>query len=295
MKQSEQKFELLIVDFDNTLFDWFEYWYKSFFALKEELLVISQLDEPQLLKAIRKVYQKYNSSEYSFLIQEIPQLNPQNLPINLLLAKYGSAISKYRTQRKSALRLYPTVLNTLKLIKEHGVAIAVYTDSQAHYSKMRLKELQLDGVVDYLFSPPDLLSDDIFLDSARQNPSSRYELHSTKHICLNPDDKKPSPRVLSNIVTKLGGTLATTLYVGDSLYRDILMANEAGVFSVYAEYGKPQETFQYELLRQVSHWSDEKILDETNMTLENIVPDHTASQYFDEILPVILKNYEPTA
>ena len=66
----------LITDLDNTLFDWADIWYQCFSAMLDEIVRISGLNRETLISEIRAIHQKYGTSEYSFLIEELPSLQP---------------------------------------------------------------------------------------------------------------------------------------------------------------------------------------------------------------------------
>jgi len=66
----------LITDLDNTLFDWADIWYKCFSAMLDEIVRISGLPRETLIPEIQAIHQKYGTSEYSFLIEELPSLRP---------------------------------------------------------------------------------------------------------------------------------------------------------------------------------------------------------------------------
>jgi phosphoglycolate phosphatase len=53
--------------------------------------------------------------------------------------------------------------------------------------------------------------------------------------------KKPNPRLLADICSREGFKPSDAIYIGDSLVKDISMANDAGVDSVYAEYGRQHD------------------------------------------------------
>lgn len=64
----------LITDVDNTLFDWVDVWYKSFSAMLDKVSEISGIPAPSLYPSISAVHQRYGTSEYAFLLEEIPEL-----------------------------------------------------------------------------------------------------------------------------------------------------------------------------------------------------------------------------
>jgi FMN phosphatase YigB (HAD superfamily) len=93
----------LITDLDNTLFDWVDVWLKSFRAMLNEIIRISDVSEKKLIPEIQAIHQKYGTSEYSFLIEEIPSLQPI-LKGRKAADVFKTAIEAYRTQRLDKLR-----------------------------------------------------------------------------------------------------------------------------------------------------------------------------------------------
>jgi hypothetical protein len=70
--------------------------------------------------------------------------------------------------------------------------------------------------------------------------------------------------------------------------KDITMAQTAGILDVYAKYGEAQSLRGYDLLRRVSHWSDEEI-ERERMLAENqgrVLPSVVCDSGFDQLLPV---------
>jgi FMN phosphatase YigB (HAD superfamily) len=54
----------------------------------------------------------------------------------------------------------------------------------------------------------------------------------------------------------VGSSTGRCAYVGDSLFKDVAMAREVGVFDIHAKYGESQRREEYSLLRHVSHWTE---------------------------------------
>lgn len=50
-----------------------------------------------------------------------------------------------------------------------------------------------------------------------------------------------------------------TLYVGDSISRDIGMAKEAGAWTAWAEYGTHYDPADWNRLVRITHWSREDV------------------------------------
>jgi phosphoglycolate phosphatase-like HAD superfamily hydrolase len=117
----------LITDLDNTLFDWADIWYRCFSGMLEEIIRVSGLPRETLINEIKVVHQKYGTSEYSFLIEELPSLD-KFLEGRAATEVFKSAIEIYREQRRLHLKLFPTVAETLLKIKGRGARIIGYTE-----------------------------------------------------------------------------------------------------------------------------------------------------------------------
>ncbi|EUD09295.1 HAD family hydrolase [Providencia alcalifaciens] len=276
------KKSVLITDLDNTLFDWFNVWYHSFNAMLTEVVNITNLPKDLLIKQIRPIHQKFGTAEYSFVLEQIPALQElygDRVSINEAL---DPAIHAYRSERKKYLKLYPTVMDTLKILKRKNILVIGYTESKEFYSNYRISKLNLDGVIDILFSPEDHDVPDGVIKS------DKYELIYTRNRHTPYGEIKPNPTILKNIVKQLNVSIDECVYIGDSEMKDIYMAQEIKMSNVFAKYGIGH--FQdnkdgYELLRAVTHWSDEDVRREKEINEKKssimIKPDFIANQFSD--------------
>jgi hypothetical protein len=64
--------KVLTTDVDKTLFDWVDIWYKSFTAMMDQVTEISGIPAAKLYFSISVIHQRYGTSEYAFLLEEIP-------------------------------------------------------------------------------------------------------------------------------------------------------------------------------------------------------------------------------
>lgn len=82
-----------------------------------------------------------------------------------------------------------------------------------------------------------------------------------------------------------GDDRQSTVYVGDSLMKDVAMAQMIGVVDVYAEYGIAQQRHEYELLRRVSHWTPADVERERAISSQpHVKPTYTLEHSFAELL-----------
>lgn len=274
----------VIVDLDNTLYDWFHFWHASFVAMLERLSADSGIAKEDLLPEIKAIHQRHGTAEYSLLIQELPSLIEKHPGQNLAVV-YDEAIHQYRRIRKQTLKPYPEVLETLLALKERGCVIVAYTESMAFYTNDRVRRLQLDGVIDYLYSPPDHdLPENLTTSQMRMFSPEHYQLKSTIHRHVPKGDRKPNPKVLLSIIEEVGATPQESVYVGDSLMKDVLMAQQAGVTDVWAKYGVAVAQEGYDLLRAVTFWTDEDVEREKQLTQIDIRPSFVLENSLAEIL-----------
>ena len=243
----------IITDLDNTLFDWVDLWYKYFSAMLDEIIRIGSVSRETLIPEIQAVHRKYGTSEYSFLIEELPSLRA-SLNGRPATEVFASAIAAYRKRRRDHLTLFPTVAETLLKIKGKGARIIGYTESMGFYSNYRIRRLGLDGVLDYVFYPEDhLLPSGTTPRQARVYPASHYELRFTKQLFTPKGSKKPDTVVLNAIMSDLGLAKSDCVYVGDNLSKDVAMALDCGVEDVWAAYGQAHKRPEYKLLQDVTH------------------------------------------
>jgi FMN phosphatase YigB (HAD superfamily) len=276
----------IIMDFDNTLYDWVGQWYAAFKPMFDEIVAISGLS-PELLKSeIRKIHQRHHTSEYSFLIESLEVIRDGS--IENTLAKYRPAIEKAQSGRRSALALYPGVSEALRAMKAAGKTLAVFTESQTFYTTMRFKKFELDGLIDFLFTSDDHATpSEDYLQSVRAHPADYYKITNTKHRSVGKGHLKPDPAILFEIVSEIGSQASECLYVGDSLYKDVAMAKDANIFAVWAEYGESRGQPGYDFLRDVSHWTAEDVEKDRVLKRQDVKADVILKNRFSELLDVI--------
>ena len=282
---SKPRISLLVTDLDNTLWDWFEIWHASFSALLDGIVRISGIPQEELEPQIREIHKRRGTSEYSYLIGELPLLNEKHGPDANLQEIYKEAIEASQEARRQVRRLYPGVLDTLQEIRARGTTIAAYTESQAFVTSARVKKLGLDGILDYLYSPQDHdFPEGVSKEDLRKLDAEAYDLVHTKHRHTPDGHLKPDPEVLRKMMSELEGP-ADTAYVGDSEMKDIAMAQSVGAVDVFAKYGVAHGRPGYDLLQRVSHWTDADVEREKELAKRpEVTSTIVLEQSFSEIL-----------
>jgi len=284
--KDKRRVTVVITDLDNTLFDWVDIWYRSFNTMLVQLVKDSGISQGVLESEFKKLHQKYGTSEYAFSIEELPSLQTEH-PGEDLAKRYATAIQAFREARKASLNLYPTVLETLKALKDIGCVVVGYTESMAFYTNYRVRKMGLDGPLDYLYSPADHdLPFGLNTEQIRKYPEQHYKLRHTIHRHTPKGELKPNPAVLIDILKDLGASAEQTIYVGDSLIKDVVMAQSASVIDVFAKYGVAKNRSEYDLLRRVTHWPDEIVEKEKSLTEDDVKPQYTLKRSFGELMRI---------
>jgi phosphoglycolate phosphatase-like HAD superfamily hydrolase len=246
----------------------------------DRLVQDSGISREQLELEFHQIHKKYGTSEYAFSIEELPSLKAKH-PGEDLVKKYAPAIKAYRDAREQALRLYPSVQETLEVLKDKGCLIVGYTESMVFYTSYRMRKLGLDRQLDFLFSPPDHAVPD---NLKRFYPPDYYELRRTLNDHTPKGELKPNPKILLQILQKIGADKSEVIYIGDSLMKDVVMAQQARVTDVWAKYGAADKREEYELLRRVTHWTDEVVALEKTIQPQDVKPSLVLRKSFSEIL-----------
>lgn len=276
---------MLITDLDNTLYNWVNFFSRAFEAMVDELTCQLGIEKEIILDEFQHIHQNYGNTEQPFAILELPSVKTRfkNLSRLQLMEQLNKPLYAFNSKRKHNLRLYDTVEETLSELFKIGVIIVGHTEAIPENAYYRLKMLGIDRYFKKLYSlEGDYLGHP---DSARTEelraPAGFIEL-------VPKEERKPNPALLRDICKRHGKKPGETFYVGDSLTKDINMANNAGVNSIWAQYGTEYEKESWKILSRVSHWTPEDIAreDEMRKGCENIAPNYTIEQ-FNEILDIM--------
>lgn len=120
---------------------------------------------------------------------------------------YEECAFVYETNKMKNVFMYPGALETIQTVRLSGISFIVVTDATLYHAEKRLKKTGLYDSID------DIISHDM----------TGY--------------KKPSPEIFDFALKKHNALPDYSVFVGDSLYRDIAPAKKAGMTTAYAEYG----------------------------------------------------------
>lgn len=255
--------KLIITDLDNTLYNWVDYYIPSFLAMVDEISKISKIDQEVLKRSFKILHEQFKTTEYTFAIQQLPEIRAIDPEFTTaqILEKYSPALKAFRLKRKESLRLYPGVYDTLVEFKQQKKMLAAVTDSLRFHAEARLKQLSVDGLFDAFVSPPDhgFPSGTAPGDVRFYEDETKYRVSIPVRIQLGSDVRKPDASVLMPLLERLSVCPHEAIYIGDSLTRDILMAQRCVVYDVLAEYGSVYMQQNYEELLKITYWTQREI------------------------------------
>jgi FMN phosphatase YigB (HAD superfamily) len=283
--------DLAVFDLDNTLYDWYAAFLPAFYQMVDLAAELLHCEKELLLNQLRAVHIRHHDVEhpYGLFETEIVQAHVEAEGADQVWDLLNPAFKAFNKIRKSELRLFPHVKETLGELKHRRIRLVAFTDSKYFSAVGRMARLELGDVFDRLYCreksisklPPSLFP------GYRREPV--YNISAAKVSELPSDETKPDPRVLQDIILRERTTVASTAYIGDSLAKDVMMARKAGCFAIWAKYGVSNDTDMYSKLVKISHWSEDDIIREKRLAHDAIAvaPDFVCKTSIKEILDVL--------
>ena len=189
----------------------------------------------------------------------------------------------FSSKRNHTLKLYPTVRDTLNILRERGVKIVGHTESLEYNSLYRLYKLDVIDFFDHLYTIEDN-------HNLHPNPKNAKVI-SVKDdfiIRLSSAESKPNPKLLEHICLTENVDIKDAVYVGDSITKDISMAKSIGMKAVWARYGRQFAPELWEILVKITHWTDKDVEREEQLkeSFSRVKPDYSINS-FAEILDLM--------
>lgn len=274
------KIKLLITDLDNTLYDWVSFYSASFIAMVDAISFETGINKKTLLDEYKIIHRKYKNTEQPFATLDIPSIQKHYGCSNRteLNKKLGYAFEAFSNKRSETLKLYDGVEETLKELKSNGVVIVGHTESFEYNSMYRLNKLgvipyfkQVYTLRDFNKTHPDLLNAPIY---------NNYN-DVVRHLEIS--ERKPNPALLRHICEMEGINISESMYVGDSLSKDISMAQQIGMKNGWASYGRVFDNAAWEILLAITHWDEEdaKREKEISVMYKDVKPEITLNKFSD--------------
>ncbi len=242
---------LLVLDIDNTVFNWIEYYTACVQAMLGTVSDKTGLPLELLYGESRAVFEREGSIEYPFLIQELPSVFRfyQGDIDKLLTEAVDPGRQAFNAMAQKKLLPYPDVLATLQNLRQKypQIPIVALTDAPRYVAMWKLNKLGLLRFFDAVYGLPDPR---IPIDASSQKIKVEAEIllkHLQKsnfefagRVRILPDDyEKPGTKGLKTVLMDydMESHLSDVLWVGDNLRKDVGLGRRLGVHTGWARYG----------------------------------------------------------
>ncbi len=246
--------KLIVLDIDNTVFDWVRYYSHCFTVLLKNVENIVGVSYQKLGEEASEVFEKNGSIEFPFLIQELPSvIDYYGDNIDLMLDEAVEPSRRlFLDEAQAVLKPYEGVVETFDIIKKNHpeIPIAALTDAPRYIAMWKLNKL---GILHHFDAVYGLQDPRIPVDDQRgvvkvQAKTLLKHLAQTNfgykgHIRILPDEyEKPGVRGLKTVLMDYGldecpDARRSALWVGDHLRKDVGLGKFLGVQTAWASYG----------------------------------------------------------
>ncbi len=243
---------MVIVDADNTLYDWVRYFASYLRAALFDLRTITGVPLPKLAERLSAVFRKHGTVEYRYFLTELATANGLQLAAGEV-ARVDTAV---QSRGRRALVPYPGVRSGLRELRDAGVVIVCISDSTRYHLLSRLDQAGLAQYFSATYTSPDYEIPYRFREARSNDMKSLLNKYPHLHVRNLPAGvRKPSPKVLETVLSDMGRHAEECVMLGDNLRKDIVMAKAGSVFDCWAEYGLPRASTDVELLVSVTDWT----------------------------------------
>lgn len=285
---------VVFVDLDNTLYDWVRFFAPALRGMCRVLSSMANLPLGEIYEELKGIFRTHGTVEYSFAVQELPSLQALHPGLSGpdIANIYRPAIDVFQHRRRMYLHPYPGVEEGLFALRRAGSEVYGVTDSRRWQALNRLRQLRLEGYFDGLFCVEDHAQPSIRdIDLIRTRPSEHYMSAIKRVVTLPWGLRKPDPALLHYAIAMVGGHGAHFIYIGDSLVKDIQMAQRAGVYDVWARYGTRVSALDFGTIVRVTDWSQRAVREALHQTpLRLRVAPSSVADSFDAAANLALMN-----
>lgn len=230
---------LVITDLDGTLYSWVDFIVPSLEAMVTSLCETTGEPRIRVVQALKKVYERYGSNEYPYVLQESELFEPYADDFDSFdRLVIDPAREAFSTRRKRYLRLFPTVKETLAKLRADGVRVVALTDAPRNPAESRIRQLELSQYLDALYCMPGFDFPTTGVSAAIRSRHEAGHYRATIPVIELPrEHEKPDPRGYLRICAEQGVAPEETIFIGDNLKKDLKVASTVGALGVWAAYG----------------------------------------------------------
>lgn len=230
---------LLIVDLDNTLYDFPLYYESGLQAVFAKLERRFSLPTSEVAERLQTVFARYQSVEYPFAIEEIPEVLALGEGERFQFVR--DVVHEFWSCASRNLTLYPGVLDGLTEIRRQRIPVVAYTDAPINEAMRRIRRLNLEVYITGIVAQQSFRRRPkrTFTMYARDVPGFASPSRRMKLVWrVATSERKPSTTIYQRLIEAFGISPGLVTVVGDSVQRDLVPAIEVGMAGVWASYGQ---------------------------------------------------------
>ncbi len=175
---------------------------------------IEGLEGEVLYSEISKAREWYWADPERHRIKRLDLIKARRELVDLVFSKLGieneevcySLADSFTAKRQEMITLVPGAIDTLSHFKELNLSMALVTNGASEFQRPKIERFKLESFFDYILIEGEFGAG------------------------------KPDKSVFMHTIDILGVSTENAWMVGDDLKRDILGANEAGIFSVWVDW-----------------------------------------------------------
>lgn len=242
--------KLVITDMDNTLAPFGHYFAQGVKKGISELSQKTNIPEQKLYESIGRQMEIHRSHDYPWSLEialkdQLKVGKPDGMSVadfrSKIVEPFWSTIDKTLSERHS---VFPTVNETLQVLKDRNIPVAVLSDAPAFVGLRRLTNLGLDKQhIERLYALnnwkiPEGLSAEMLAAGHERINGMLGISNGLKEIRLLPAAaEKPHVDGFNALLKEYKVRPSETLMIGDSRVKDVGVAYNAGSRAIWAEYG----------------------------------------------------------
>lgn len=239
--------KLVITDVDGTLSSFWDYFVPAMRDFLRDLSARLNMPISQLAEDIGRVIDRRGTHEYPWLLEEtgFAWSNFAKRPEDFIRDFVKPFWEALDANRSKYLRPYPQVLETLEELKRRGIKIVALSDAPDYMARIRNKQI-FDGLLDavYALETVEPGETEVWQPITLEHGRSRLAAltNSTKNLktklnVLPQSYEKPCPNGLDMVLKDFGVFPYETIFIGDSLAKDGMVAASRGIRYIWAHYG----------------------------------------------------------
>lgn len=261
--------KVIILDLDNTLYDWNDAYTISFMSLVNLHHELFSISEKDVIVNFKKYFKKQGTLEILPTLDYMITYPNNHLNETELKILANKSCQFFLDAWKKNISLYEGVYEAIKTLKSNDIKIIAFSDASMFWATYRLRCLKILSAFDKIYAPLDNIK---LPDCIINNPQ--------KYRVIDKQRRKPNTSVVEEIIKCYDIDCQNVFMLGDNLNKDIECASNTGINSIWARYGTKHSSNSGKLLRNITPWTKTD-------TSSLISPDYTIDNFIELIKIVI--------